>query len=76
MDDYRDLLHDLSVLYRNLVDAESRVARASDVRRLLPAGSSRARVTTANAKWSIACEHRDRVEKSIRMLREKDGRLP
>jgi hypothetical protein len=31
--------------------------RTSDRRRELPIGSSRARVTTANARWSTACEH-------------------
>ena len=74
--DRRDLLHHLSVLYRNLVDAEAKCALRSDARRLLPPGSPRARVTTANARWSTACEHRDRIEKTIRMLRDKDGRLP
>lgn len=50
-----------SVLERRLVAAEKKVAAASARRRDLPPGSSRARVTTANAKWSIACEARDRV---------------
>lgn len=35
--------------------------RASEVRRDLPPGSSRAKVTTANARWSRAAEERDRL---------------
>lgn len=43
---------------RRLLKAAHRdMRRASDRRRDLPIGSSRARVTTANARWSTACEH-------------------
>jgi hypothetical protein len=35
--------------------------RASEARSNLPQGSSRARVTTANARWKGAAEHRDRL---------------
>ncbi len=44
-----------------LLRAESAVERASEARRLLPGGASRAKVTTANARWSTKCEGRDRV---------------
>jgi hypothetical protein len=46
---------------RELTAAEKKVAATSERRRALPAGSSRARVTTANAKWSTACQARDRL---------------
>ena len=36
-------------------------AKASAVRRDLPPGSSRAKVTTANARWSSAAEERERI---------------
>lgn len=35
--------------------------RASDARAALPLGSSRAQLTTANAAWARAAEHRDRL---------------
>lgn len=35
--------------------------RASEARRALPPGSSRAKVTTANARWISAAEERDRL---------------
>lgn len=38
------------------------VNRASNARMRLPPGSTRARVTTANARWASACEARDRGE--------------
>ena len=41
-------------------------SRASARRRDLPVGSSRARLTTANARWMTACEEWDRVEKKAR----------
>lgn len=36
--------------------------KASKARFALPAGSSRAKVTTANKRWESAAEHRDRLE--------------
>lgn len=36
-------------------------AEASDARAALPFGSSRARITTANARWSRHAEERDRL---------------
>ena len=41
--------------------AEAKVTATSERRRLLPVGSSRARVTTANARYATACEARDRA---------------
>lgn len=46
------------------------VTRTSAARQALPPGSSRARVTTANARWSTACEARDRRERELRTIWE------
>ena len=43
---------------------------ASDARSRLGPGSSRARVTTANARWMRLAEARDRVEMELRELEE------
>ena len=39
--------------------------RASDARFRLPAGSSRARVTTANARWRAMAEEWDRAKEGV-----------
>lgn len=41
-------------------------AKAAEARSRLPAGSSRARVTSANARWARAAEARDARERSLR----------
>lgn len=46
---------------REYILAAKASERASVARRDLPPGSSRAKVTTANARWSSAAEHRDRL---------------
>ena len=71
-----DNISALALLYRRLTEAASARFRSSELRRALPLGSSRARVTSANAKWSTACEAFDRTERQIKALREEDGRLP
>ena len=40
--------------------------KAAKARADLPAGSSRARVTTANARWKSAAEERDRLEAYVK----------
>ena len=45
--------------------AERKVTAASERCRVLPDGSSRARVTTANAKYATACEARDRALRAV-----------
>jgi hypothetical protein len=35
--------------------------KASDARAALPVGSSRSKVTSANARWMAAAEERDRI---------------
>lgn len=42
------------------IKAADASARASAARRDLPPGSPRAKVTSANARWSSAAEERDR----------------
>lgn len=72
----RERIEVLATWYRRLAEHEKSVERTSEARRKLPAGSTRARVTTANARWATACEARDRQEAAIRELRAADGSLP
>lgn len=53
--------------------AEKKMRQASERRRVLPIGSPRARVTTANAKWSIACEAVNRLTDELRALEEAES---
>lgn len=46
----------------DLREATATAEKASRARAALPPGSSRARVTTANARWTGTVEHRDRCE--------------
>ena len=48
-------------LAKEMKRAERDVTRTSEARRRLPIGSTRARVTTANARWASACEERQRL---------------
>lgn len=52
--------------------AQRESEEASARRAALPAGSTRARVTTANARWARKAEHRDRVRDRLRA--EWEGR--
>lgn len=63
------LWNDLTWLTSELARAESKSTRCSEKRAELPPGSSRARVTTANAKWARAAEYRDLVSKRIAELK-------
>lgn len=49
--------------HRSLVEQSAKV---SLMRAALPIGSSRARVTTLNAKWAWVAEERDRAEEILR----------
>jgi hypothetical protein len=64
----------LGTAVERLLSDEKKAQRASDkasrARANLPAGSSRPRVTTANARWAMAAEERDRV-KEARELAEQ-----
>ena len=50
------------IAYIKAADAS---ARASAARRDLPPGSSRAKVTTLNARWSSLAEERDRLASAM-----------
>lgn len=58
----------LSDELKELSRAERDVEKTSERRRLLPPGSSRARVTTANARWSQAAEWRDYVRDRLNKM--------
>lgn len=48
-------------LLREFVAAVVASHNAAEARRALPAGSSRAKVTTANSRWTAQSENRDRL---------------
>ena len=49
-------------IVRELKAAERASQKACSARANLPSGSSRARVTTANARWMRAAEYRDLLQ--------------
>lgn len=51
-----------------LRDAEARSLKRADARAVLRPGSTRARVTTANAQWARAAEERDRCQVRVANL--------
>ena len=55
----------LARLLREFQSAEAASLRAMEARMALEAGSTRARVTSANAKWARAAEHRDRCRAAL-----------
>lgn len=59
----------IPILEKMLRDAEKKSAAAVEARAKLPPGSSRARVTSANARWARAAEARDCIERQLREAR-------
>jgi hypothetical protein len=57
----------LKALRRDLARSEAKSARLCAARAALPPGSSRARVTTANARWARAAEERDRLLRAVEL---------
>lgn len=55
---------------KRLRDAEAASLKKSEARAALAPGSTRARVTTANAAWARAAEHRDRCQADLARLLE------
>jgi len=55
----------LTELRRLLNAAQLKSEKAAAARRALPAGSSRAKVTSVNAKWKRHAEERDRLGRAI-----------
>jgi hypothetical protein len=60
----------LRELEQEISSAATRVVRASEARRRLSPGASRARVTTANAKHMRACEYHDRLQRLEHQLKD------
>jgi hypothetical protein len=56
-------------LERELARLEKQSARFAAARAALPPGSSRARVTTANARWARVAEARERVSRELEAAR-------
>lgn len=56
----------IAKLRRELEQAQRKSDAACARRAALPIGTSRARITTANAKWMIAAEARDRADAALR----------
>lgn len=60
----------IAVLEKMLRDATAKSAALAEARSKLPPGSSRARVTTANARWARAAENRERLAQELRLAKE------
>lgn len=63
---------EIETVRRALARAQLRSIGLAEARGRLPPGTSRARVTTANARWARAAEERDRL---LRKLEELEGKL-
>jgi len=63
----------LATLRRDLALLTAASARACEARARLPPGSSRERVETANARWSMVAEVRDLVEERIEAMEREAG---
>lgn len=55
-------------LIRDLAKAQAASERASEARRNAAPGTSRAKITTLNARWARAAEHRDRLAAELAEL--------
>ena len=55
----------LKDLLKETLSARKGMHKASAARQALPPGSTRARVTTANARHASACEHYDRMRDAL-----------
>lgn len=55
-------------LHKRLVSATKAAEQAAEARRSLGPGASRARVTTANARWAARAEERDRLRAEIERM--------
>jgi len=64
---------EVTALRKELARAEADSARLCEQRAAMPPGSSRARVTTLNAKWARVAEYRDLLRARLEELTEKDS---
>jgi hypothetical protein len=60
-----EIAEDLRRELERYLDAQAASTRAQDARAALPPGSTRARVTSANARWAQLAEGRDRLKEHI-----------
>lgn len=58
----------IAKLRRELAKAEKASAKLCEQRAALPPGTSRAKVTTLNAKWARAAEYRDLLQGQLARL--------
>ena len=56
---------ELAALIKKYIEAQKASERAMEARMKLAAGSTRARSTTANARWAQAAEGRDRLQEAV-----------
>lgn len=61
----------LAAARKALALAQAKSDKAAAARAALPPGSSRARVTSANARWAVAAEARDRAAAALAKLEEE-----
>lgn len=59
---------ELERLRKELQRAVAKSIKLADARAALPPGTSRARVTTANARWARAAEAREALRRQIEAL--------
>ena len=60
-----EIAEELRAQLKRYIDAQAASTRAQDARGAMPGGSTRARVTTANARWAQLAEGRDRVKEHV-----------
>lgn len=64
---------ELERLKKELDKAQAKSMKAAAARHALTPGSSRARVTTANARWASAAEARDKLQEQIEKMEAKES---
>jgi hypothetical protein len=64
---------EICALRKELARAEADSARLCKQRAAMPPGSSRARVTTLNAKWARVAEYRDLIRARLEDLEDLDA---
>lgn len=64
---------EVTALRKELARAKADSARLCERRASMPPGSSRARVTTLNAKWARVAEYRDLLLARLEELTSKDS---
>lgn len=67
------VLREIARRANTLAKAIEDSAKLCDRRGALPPGASRAAITTANAKWARAAEHRDHCAASFELALETGG---